>query len=231
MLLELDQTRARALAISYCDQHGLEATFDDVLIPALNLAGEERFAGHISQENLQFIVDTTRDLVKELGSRFIKPPTRWRLRVLGVCAPGEIHSLGLLMLLELLRHAGAAANLVVKETSDEIRDFVKGYAPDIVCLSCTMTECLPGAEELVRALRVDASGLTIIAGGAAALASPSGLLAAGCAQVYASRAEARRLIRRFALRRARSEFVQLPEPTATETDRRAPPTEKPRLQT
>jgi hypothetical protein len=217
MLLELDQTRARALAISYCDQHGLESTFDDVLVPAVTLAGDERFASHISQENLQFIVETTRDLVKELGGRFIKPPTTWRLRVLGICAPGEAHDLGLLMLLELLRHAGAAANLVAKETPDEIREFVKGYAPDIVCLSCTMAEGMPAAEDLVRELKLDAPGLTIMAGGAGALANPSGLLASGCAQICANRGEARRLIRRFALRRARSQVIKAPEPIMVRT--------------
>jgi hypothetical protein len=51
MLLELDESGARTLAIGYCDRHGLEATFDDVLILALNLAGQERAEGHISQEN------------------------------------------------------------------------------------------------------------------------------------------------------------------------------------
>jgi len=217
MLLELDQPRASALATSYCDLHGLEATFDDVLIPAVTLAGDERFAGHISHENLQFMVETTRAAITELGERFIKPPTTWRLRVLGISAPGEIHSLGLLMLLELLRHAGAAANLVAKETPEEIREFVKGYAPDILCLSCTMAECLPAAEDLVRALKLDAPGLTIMAGGSAALAQPAGLLAAGCAQVCATRAEARRLIRRFALRRARSQVIKAPEPVMART--------------
>ncbi len=235
MLLELDQSRAHALAISYCDLHGLESTFDDVLIPTVKLAGDERFAGHISQENLTYIVETTRDLIKELGGRFIKPPTTWRLRVLGLCAPGEVHNLGLLMLLELLRHAGAAANLVAKETPDEIREFVKAYSPDIVCLSCTMTECLPAAEELVRVLKLDAPGLTIMAGGAAALASQAGLLAAGCAQICASRGEARRLIRRFALRRARSQVIKTPEPimlqtvNSTDVDKQVLPGDKPRL--
>jgi methylmalonyl-CoA mutase cobalamin-binding subunit len=217
MLLELDQSKAHALAISYCDRHGLESTFDDVLIPAVNLAGDERFASHISEENLQFIMATTRDLVTALGARFIKPPTTWRLRVLGVRAPGEVHDLGLLMLLELLRHAGAAANLVAKETPEEIREFVKGYAPDVVCLSCTTAEGLPAAEDLVRMLKLDAPGLTIMAGGAAALASPTGLLTAGCAQICASRGEARRLIRRFALRRARSQVIKAPEPIMVRT--------------
>jgi hypothetical protein len=221
MLLEVDRFRAHALAISYCDLHGLESTFDDVLIPAVKLAGDERYASHISQENLTYIVETTRDLVKELGGRFIKPPTTWRLRVLGICPPGEVHTLGLLMLLELFRHSGAAANVVAKETPDEIREFVKAYSPDIVCLSCTTTECLPAAEDLARMLKQDAPGLTIMAGGAAALASPSGLLAAGCTRICGSRGEARRLMRRFALRRARSQVIKAPEPIILQTVRSA----------
>jgi predicted PurR-regulated permease PerM/methanogenic corrinoid protein MtbC1 len=204
MLLELDRSRAHTLATHYCDEHGLESTFDDVLIPAIVLAGQERFDNNISHENQELIVETTRDLVMELGNRFIKPRTKPRLRILGMCAPGEVHNLGLLMLLELIRHAGAAANLVDDKSPDEIRDFVKRYAPDMVCLSCTMTQCLPAAVELVRGLRQDSPGLAIVGGGAAALSSPAELLEAGCSQICATRSDARRVIRRFALQRARS---------------------------
>jgi predicted PurR-regulated permease PerM/methanogenic corrinoid protein MtbC1 len=207
MLLELDESSARALAISYCDSHGLEATFDDVLIPALNLAGQERIEGHISQENQQFVNEITRDLVKDLGNRFVKPTTRPRLRILGVCAPGEVHDLGLLMLLELLRHSGAAASLVGEATPGGVRDFVKRYAPDMICLSCSMTECLPAAAELLRSIKQDSPSLTIIGGGAAAVSSPVELLKAGCLQICASRGDARRVMRRFALWRATSRRI------------------------
>lgn len=204
MLLELDRSRAHTLATHYCDEHGLEPTFDDVLIPAIVLAGQERFDNNISRENQELINETTRDLVMELGNRFIRPRTKPRLRILGICAPGEVHNLGLLMLLELIRHTGAAANLVGDKSPDEIREFVKRYAPDMVCLSCTMTQCLPAAVELVRSLKQDSSGLAIIAGGEAALASPAELLEAGCSQICATRSDARRVIRRFALQRSRS---------------------------
>ena len=207
MLLELDESGARALAIGYCDTHGLEATFDDVLIPALRLAGQERIESHISQENQHLIVEVTRGLVKDLGKRFIKPLTTPRLRILGVCAPGEVHDLGLLMLLELLRHSGAAANLIEESTPGGVRDFLKRYAPDMVCLSCTMTECLPAAAELVRGIKLDSPGLTLIGGGPAAVASPAELLKAGCTQICASRGDARRVMRRFAVWRAKSRTV------------------------
>ena len=75
------------LAIRYCDTHGLEPTFDDVLIPALTLAGPERIESHISQENQHFIVEITRDLVKDLGNRFIKPRTSTEAADIGhMCA-------------------------------------------------------------------------------------------------------------------------------------------------
>jgi predicted PurR-regulated permease PerM len=207
MLLELDESGARTLAISYCDTHGLEATFDEVLIPASILAGQERIESHISQENQHFIVEITRSLVKDLGNRFIKPRTTPRLRILGICAPGEIHDLGLLMLLELLRHSGAAANLIDQNTPGGVRDFLKRYAPDMVCLSCTMTECLPAAAELVRDIKLDSPDLVVIGGGPAAVSSPAELLKAGCSQICASRGDARRVMRRFALWRAESRRV------------------------
>ena len=118
---------ARNIAIRYCDKNGLEPTFDDVLIPAVRLAGEERIENHASsQENQRLINDTTVALVKELGDRFSKPRTASRLRILGICVPGEFHRMGLQMLLELLRRAGAAANFLDEsKSSAQIRDFVK----------------------------------------------------------------------------------------------------------
>jgi methanogenic corrinoid protein MtbC1 len=204
-LLELDVSGARDIAIRYCDKYGLEPTFDDVLIPAVNLAGEERTEDHISQENQRLINDTTVALVKELGDRFSKPRTGARLRILGVCVPGEVHRLGLQILLELLRRSGAAANLLDESKSPaEIREFVKRYAPDLVFLSCTMTECAPAAAELVRALKLDSPGLTIICGGSAGSSEGSELLKAGASQICETRSDVRRAVRLYALWRTAS---------------------------
>jgi len=144
-------------------------------------------------------------LVSELGNRFTKPRTAPRLRILGISAPGDVHSLGLLILLELLRHEGAAAALMdPSKTPEEIRQFAARFQPDMVCLSCTVTECMPAAVELTRGLKQDSPNLTIIGGGRAALSEPSELLQAGCSRVCGSRSEVRRAIRRYVLRRIRS---------------------------
>ena len=209
MLLETDCTRARELAFSYCDEHGLERTFDDILTPVLLLCGEERAENHISQESERFVLDTIRDLIHDLGNRFIKPRTEGTLRILGLGTPGDVHDLGLLMILELLRHSGATTRLVDRDKSpDEVRALVKSFMPHLVCLSCTVIETLPAAVDLIAALKQDFPGLTIIGGGRAALWEASKLVAAGCAEVCGSRDEARRAIRRFAVKRARSRVTQ-----------------------
>ena len=41
-LLELNQEDARELAMTYCHEHGIESTFDDVIAPSIALMGSER---------------------------------------------------------------------------------------------------------------------------------------------------------------------------------------------
>jgi methylmalonyl-CoA mutase cobalamin-binding subunit len=207
MLLELDPPGARALAISYCDEHGLEATFDDVFVPALLLMGKERGEDHISQENQQLIIDTIGVLIADLGRRFNRPRVTPSVRVLGALAPNETHDLGLLMVLELLRHDGVAASFAGSNQSvDELCDLVKRFTPEFVFLSCTMIENLPAALEFARWVKKNAPRVTILAGGSAALSEPRQLLDAGCSEVCPGRSAAQRAVRRHILQRARSRF-------------------------
>ena len=84
---------------------------------------------------------------------------------------------------------------------DDVRGFLRRFGPNVVCLSCTITECIPAIVELVRLLKVESPHLRIYAGGNAALAHAAELLAAGCSQICAGRSEALRAIRRYALQR------------------------------
>jgi predicted PurR-regulated permease PerM/methylmalonyl-CoA mutase cobalamin-binding subunit len=202
MLLELNSDGARALAIRYCNENGLEQTFDDIVAPAVSLAGEERAEKHISEDNQQFIFGFVRELILYLGNRFSEARSGLRPRVLGVSPPQEVHSFGLLMILELFRGAGAAVKFLGEGKSiEEACELVRLFSPELVCLSCTVTECLPAATELTSALRREFPHLTIIAGGVAALSYPGELLRAGCSQVCVSRSQTRRAIRQLAFGR------------------------------
>ena len=205
LLLELNPSGARDVAIRYCNVNGLERTFDDVIGPALVLMGEERAEGHISDENQRLIIDTTHQLIAELGNRFIKSRISPSVRVMGVLAPGELHFLGLLVLLELLRKEGVVATFAGENKSpDEISDLVKRFTPNFVFISCVTAECIAATLELVAALRSISSRVTIIAGGAVALHHSTDLINAGCSLICATPNEARRAVRRFILQRAKS---------------------------
>jgi hypothetical protein len=119
MLLELDSEAARDLAVRYCDKHGLEQTFDDLVAPALSLAVKERAEGNISEDHQQFILDFVRETIPQLGARFCDVRTGTSSRVLGACPPGEPHTFGLLMILELFRCAGALVKFVGENSSIE----------------------------------------------------------------------------------------------------------------
>jgi predicted PurR-regulated permease PerM/methylmalonyl-CoA mutase cobalamin-binding subunit len=204
-LLEVDQVGAHALAVRYCDENGLEPTLVDVILPALTMMGQERAEDHISPENQKFIVDTTDQLIGELGGRFIRPLLTPRIRLLGVCAPGDTHTLGLKILLELFRQDGVAATFLGEgKGTEEIIEFAKRFLPNIICLSCTFSDCIPAALELVRGLKATLPDQIILAGGKAAIDHASELLAAGCYELSSTREQARRTVRRYALQRARS---------------------------
>jgi methylmalonyl-CoA mutase cobalamin-binding subunit len=106
------------------------------------------------------------------------------------------------MLLELLRRTGIAANFIgMNKSQSEICSFVNEYSPDMAFISCTTTECVPAAIELVHALIAQSPHLTVIGGGPSALLHRSELLAAGAAQICGSRGEVRHAVRLYALKR------------------------------
>jgi methanogenic corrinoid protein MtbC1 len=207
-MLELDRAGARAMAVQYCDEHGFETTINDVIVPAVIMATEEFEHDNISIANLQSIMSTSRELIVEIGTRFNKIQRAPRLRMVAICVPGEVHNLALLTLVQLMRQDEVAATLVSEnKTTAELRDFIGGFAPDLVCVSVTMTEALPSALELVRALRADSEQIAIVAGGLTAVQNSEQLREAGCTLVCGSISEGRRAIRnriaeRMRIRRA-----------------------------
>jgi predicted PurR-regulated permease PerM/methylmalonyl-CoA mutase cobalamin-binding subunit len=205
MLLELNPTGAREVAVRYCDENGLGRTFEEVIQPALDLTREERAEKSISEENERLILDTTHALIGELAGRFVKQRISPSVRVLGVMAPTDANFLSLLMLLELLRKDGVVASFAGENKSPtEICDLVKRFTPDLVFISCVDEGCIPAALEMVKALRSISTGLTIVASGPAAVGQSDELIDAGCSQICANTSEARRAVRNFILQRAKA---------------------------
>jgi predicted PurR-regulated permease PerM len=68
-LLARDQEEAAELAEAHVAEHGLEALFEDVLIPVLDLAERDRHNDALSEERTRFVFDSMRTLVEDLSER------------------------------------------------------------------------------------------------------------------------------------------------------------------
>jgi len=195
-LLERDEASARDLAFRHSNEYGLEDTFNKFITPAVLLAAEERAGDHISEELGQFVIETSEKLVIQLGSRISAGRSVSALRALGLFPPNELHSLGLLMLLQVLRRNGVAVQFL-SQTADieEIKNRVKDFSPHFICISCTLQENVGGAIQIVQSLNRDFPELAIVAGGRAALAAAGSFLNAGCRQLCRNRSDAIRWFR------------------------------------
>ena len=207
-MLELDREGARAMVFQYYDERGFEAAINDVIVPTAIIAAEEFDRNNLGAEVVQGIMSFSRELIVEIGNRLNKIQRAPRLRMVGLCVPGEVHNFALLILVQLMRQDEVAATLVSEnKTIAELRDFIRGFAPDLVCISVTIADALAPALELVRALRADSEQMLIIAGGLTAMQNAEQLRRAGCSQVCMSVSEARRVIRSRIAERARTRRI------------------------
>jgi methanogenic corrinoid protein MtbC1 len=196
LLLEMDSAGAQGMVIRYCNEKGIEAAFDQIITPAVRLAGRERSRDHISPEQFQYMIGFVRDLIPDLGSRFGRGRAQTDIRVLGICPPGEVHTLALLTVLQLFRCAGAAVRFAGEGISiQDISEVVRSFMPAAVCISVSMNDAMPAAIELTAMLRQAYPGLLILAGGDALSSRAEDLMRAGCTRICAGRSDLNRSIR------------------------------------
>ena len=68
-LLALDQEEASDLADDYVDEHGVEALYEQVLIPAIDLAERDRHKDALTEERKRFVFEMTRRLIEDMNDR------------------------------------------------------------------------------------------------------------------------------------------------------------------
>jgi predicted PurR-regulated permease PerM len=73
-LVAMDQEEAEDLAEDFANEHGLAALHEQVVIPALGLAEQDRHAGALDERHQRFIFDTTRSIVEYVEERNPKTP-------------------------------------------------------------------------------------------------------------------------------------------------------------
>jgi predicted PurR-regulated permease PerM len=180
-LVARDQDEATALLEEYLATHTLEELYDDVLIPALNAAKRDRELGNLTEEDLQFIIQTTRVIVEDLGVSQLQPLTSTALTAItpvrepsAVTAPPEIlgcpayeatDELALLMLQQLLDPTRDPMAIISSEMlTAEVLSVVEQRHIRLICIAALPPGPLAPIRYLCKRLRARFPDCKIVVG-------------------------------------------------------------------
>jgi predicted PurR-regulated permease PerM len=168
-LLANDQREASQVLEAHLKDTSLEELYDTVLIPALNLAEQDRHRNALDDSTISFITQTTKDLVEELSLRGDKPTiigvTGGALKKIA-CIPvrDDADEIIGIMLAQLLDRAGYATIAIPIGSVDQMLTEASNAEPEIVCLSALPPYAISHARSIYRRLRRQHPKLRIIIG-------------------------------------------------------------------
>jgi predicted PurR-regulated permease PerM len=188
-LLAMDHEEAREVLQKCLAEMPLEDLYENVMIPALALAEQDRHQDLLQDENEKFISQSTRELIDELwdprvpetecssasenpgdlrdASVLSLPPAPQRCQSQNVlCLPAcdEADEIVATMLAQLLERAGHRAECLPLESSERMLAQISRNKPDIVCISALPPFAIPAARDLYTKIREQNPGQKIAVG-------------------------------------------------------------------
>ena len=177
-LLAMDQDEARYIAEAQLQNQSLESLYETVLIPALRLAEEDRHSDGLGERTSEFIAQTTRELIDDLGDRALERNSPEEGsggglssdRRLGgatiVCLPArdEADELVGMMFAQILRQAGYGASYLPIGTVNDMLEQVKRGDFRIAYVSALPPFAVGQARSLCKRLRERFPELVIVIG-------------------------------------------------------------------
>jgi predicted PurR-regulated permease PerM len=177
-LLASDQAEAKHVLEEYLKDNSLEELYDSVVVPALALAEQDRHRDDLDAITEQFICQSTKELLEELGDktketdtavkedaaqegRIALPPARTETpahlepltRIVCLPARDEADEIVGIMLAQLLEKSGYSAQAIAIGTTAEMLAQAKDSIPEIVCISALPPFALLHARELYKRVR------------------------------------------------------------------------------
>jgi predicted PurR-regulated permease PerM len=179
-LLARDQDEVAELAETYVGEHGLEALYEDVLIPVLDLTERDRHNEVLSEERTRFVLDNMRTLIEDLterpdeakeksdepGETKQMPSAETPLGPVSVCivpARDEADEIVGTMLLRRLTARRVAAELLTTDVlKSEVLERVAALAPQAVYVSALPPAAVLHASFFCKRLRPRFPDLKIV---------------------------------------------------------------------
>lgn len=191
-LLALDQDDARSIAFNFLKSHSLMSLYDQVLIPALALAEQDRHKGALGGTRESFLFLSVSEIVSELalhqpGETSTKPRrllARWRAnrppatptarhaeplpsttRIFCLAASDQADEITSSMLAQLLERGGhGVLSLPVGSPFEEIMQNLPLEPQDVVCVSALPPFAFAQAAVLCQRVRLHLPEVKILAG-------------------------------------------------------------------
>ena len=216
-LLAMDHEEAREVLQKCLAEMPLEDLYENVMIPALALAEQDRHQNLLQDENEKFISQSTRELIDELwdsratdihpsggdnsgasqdASVFSLPSAPQHCQTQNVlCLPArdEVDEIVGTMLAQLLQRAGHNAECFPLENAERMLAKISRNKPDVVCISALPPFAIPAARDLYTKIREQNPDQKIVVG------------------LWHFSGDAAQLVRRLGLKKGASAFTTLAE--------------------
>ncbi len=174
-LLGTDQNGARQVLEQQLKDKNLEELYSTVLIPALGLAEQDRHRNDLDEETVNFIYQSTREIVEELGEDISEQDAKgegieisgakWSREageeVLCIPARDQADDVVAMALAQLLERRGRRAQSIPIGTTAEMVSQVAELKPAFVCISALPPFAVDHARALYAKLRAQSPDLHI----------------------------------------------------------------------
>ena len=164
-MIAMDAEEAADLIEQFLKDQPLADVYDTVIIPALSMAEEGRYAGFLEATVEQYFLENTRDLVEDLGAQHqtAAGPQAVFSRIFCLPAKDEADEIAARMLIQLLPANVSADVLPFDMPMEKALQFLSSQKIDIVCVSGVPPQTTRQAALRCKQLRRRFPQLTIVA--------------------------------------------------------------------
>ncbi len=172
LLMSFDEMHE--LARKYVGERSLVAFYDDIFIPALILAEEDRHNGDLAEVRQRFIIQAGRELIEELSpdadeageaTAGSEPPGAGPIHILGIPARDEADELVALMVQHVLRSRGIHAEVsAITRSPAENAAMIARHGIATTFISALPPSALVAARQACRRLKAECGGARVLVG-------------------------------------------------------------------
>jgi hypothetical protein len=177
-LLAMDQVEAIEILQQYLKKDKPEQVYDELLMPALSYAKEDRRRNNLSDHEELFLFKAMREIIEIAGSELQRSALSGegataplttdplpRIKIIGCPAHGEADEVALLMLRQLLISKNCSVEVLSSAAlAAEVIARVREYNPDLLCISAVAPEGLVQVRYLSKRLRGSFPDIRVVIG-------------------------------------------------------------------